>query len=691
MKRRPALLVAAASLALGVGTALVLDAFYPPALARYQDRSAVVLDRDGEPLRGFTSRDGMWRFPATTADVAPDFLRFLTAYEDKRFRNHPGVDPLAILRASFQWAAAGRPVSGASTLTMQTVRLLEPRPRTLASKIVEMARALQLEWHFDKDRILAMYLTLAPFGGNLEGVTAASRFYFDKHPRWLTPGEAALLVVLPQAPSRLRPDRYPGRARAARDKVLARMETLGVLSSRQGAEARGEGVPTTRRTAPFLAPHLAQRLRSRDPERAVHRTFIERDLQIAVESLARRHLARLEPGVSLALMVVDNDSLTVRAYVGSADFMDAERQGQVDMTRAVRSPGSALKPFIYGAAFDVLNLHPETLVSDRPLRFGDYAPVNFDSRFRGDVTIREALQLSLNVPAVAVLDALGPTRFATLIAGAGPRLRLDSRINRPALPMALGGVGTTLGDLTTLFAGLARGGVAAVPLLTAADPSPAPKRFLSPQAAWYVSEILRGTPPPAARIAARHTGQWRRIALKTGTSYGFRDAWAMGYDGRHTVGVWVGRPDGGFGTDRTGRTKAAPVLFDVFDLLEPPSQDAVAPPPEGVIVARNEDLPTPLRRLRHKTAPLRRAGGPEIAFPPDGVLVELGIGGGDPLPLVVKVRNGTPPFTWIADGVPVVIATRDRQAEFHPEGPGFVDLSVIDATGKSERARVQLR
>ncbi|MDH3476106.1 MAG: transglycosylase domain-containing protein, partial [Rhodospirillales bacterium] len=375
------------------GAAVALDRVFPPELSRLGGTSTLVLDSQGRLLRAFTTADGAWRLATVPAQVDPLYLAMLEAYEDRRFRYHPGVDPLAVLRAAGQALRAGRVVSGASTLTMQTARLLEPRPRGLWAKLVEAARALQLEARYGKDRVLGFYLTLAPFGGNLEGLRAASLAYLGKEPVRLTPGEAALLVALPQSPSRLRPDRFPAAARAARDKVLAVMERRGLLSAHQAAEAREEPVPRRRRDLPFHAPHLARRLASGGAP--VLRTTIDGDLQRALERLAALEMHLLQPRASLAALVVENGSGRVLAYLGSADFFDSARAGQVDMVRAVRSPGSALKPFIYGMAFDELLVHPETIVADLPTRFGDYRPENFQRSYHGEVTVREALQRSL--------------------------------------------------------------------------------------------------------------------------------------------------------------------------------------------------------------------------------------------------------------------------------------------------------
>ncbi|MFZ2870488.1 penicillin-binding protein 1C, partial [Zavarzinia sp.] len=556
-----------AALAVLAGLALVLDRAYPLPLDLVASRSTIVLDASGQPLRAFQADDGRWRFTAQPADVDPRFIAMLTAYEDRRFRDHWGVDPVAVLRAAGQAVVAGSIVSGASTLSMQTARLIQPRPRTFGAKLIEMARALQLEAHLSKDEILGLYLTLAPYGGNLEGVRAASLFYFGKEPDHLTDGEAALLVALPQSPERRRPDRHEDVARRMRDEVLTRVAEAGVITEAAAREAMEEAVPVARLPAPFFAPHLAERLHRADPAASVIASMIDRDLQQKLEDLAARNIGQFEATANIAILVVANEGRRVVASVGSAGYFDRRRAGPIDMTMAVRSPGSALKPFIYGMGFEDLVCHPETIVVDRPTHFGGYAPKNFDRLYRGEVKLAEALQLSLNIPAVAVLDLVGPRRFSARLAASGVRLRLPDPGAEPSLPIALGGVGVTLRDLVTLYAALADGG-RALPLRDRIhDEAGVPATLLSASAAWQVTAILRDTPPPPHLLPGESTSDGRQIAYKTGTSYGFRDAWAIGYDRDYTVGVWVGRPDGSFSPGRMGREAAAPLVFAAFSML----------------------------------------------------------------------------------------------------------------------------
>ena len=478
---------------LALGGFRLLDSVYPPDLSRLERLSTEVVDREGRLLRSYLSADGMARLPTRAGEVDPRYIRMLIAFEDKRFRDHPGVDPLALARAAGQAVVAGRIVSGASTLTMQTARLLGPRPRGLAAKLVEMFRALQLERRHTKDEILDMYLTLAPFGGNLEGVRAASRAYFGREPKALTAGEAALLVALPRAPGRLRPDRAPAAARTVRDLVLARVAERAGYAKAEIALARREPVGRSRRRTAFLAPHLADRLRAGTPDGTVVRATLDAVLQRRLQTMDRDWAREVGQAGNVAILVVANAGRAVRAHVGSADFHDATRHGRVDFARAVRSPGSTLKPIIYGLAFDRGLAHPATIVEDAPTQFGDYAPANFMDRHYGEISLAEALRLSLNVPAVALLDRLGPVAFVERLRREGIALALGAPDARPGLAVALGGVGITLEDLVRLYAALASDGRVR-PLRHLADAPgnvAAREPLLRPLARWQVVRILR--------------------------------------------------------------------------------------------------------------------------------------------------------------------------------------------------------
>ena len=641
--------------------------------------SHVVLDRDGRLLRAYATEDGRWRLRASVEDVDPRFIKLLLAYEDRRFYTHHGVDPRAFVRAALQLIRERHIVSGGSTLSMQVARLMEPREhRSINAKLRQVTRALQLEYALSKNDILGLYLTLAPYGGNLEGIRAASLAYFGKEPRRLSLGEAALLVALPQSPELRRPDRHPERAQAARDRVLDRAVAQGVVPRDEVAHAKLEPVPNARKALPAWAPHAADNIVAFERDRRIHRLTIEAPLQARLETLARERAIALGPDISVAILAVDNESGEVRARVASSDYFDKRRAGQVDMTRALRSPGSTLKPFIYGLGFEDGLIHPETLIDDRPARYGSYTPENFDLTFQGTVTVRKALQLSLNVPAIAVLGKVGVNRLSARLTEAGAGLVLPKG-EAPGLAMGLGGVGITLNDLTMLYAALARGGVAQ-PLIERQGDAVTPRRLLDPAAAFYIGNILIGAPPP-------DNAPHGRIAFKTGTSYGFRDAWAVGFDGRMTVGVWVGRPDGSPVPGLVGRASAAPILFDAF-ARSGHAPAPLPPSPKGALFAASAKLPPPLQRFGRADG--SNVSPPRIMFPPDGARLELAAGRPSD-PVALKIAGGSGPLTVMVNGVPIPVVGGRRALFFQPDGPGFVRLTVMDARGAADSVMVRLQ
>jgi len=683
MKFRHAILsaIGGAVALIAIGCGAWVAVLGPAPMGAGLDTSHVVLDRNGHLLRAYATKDGRWRLPASVEDVDPLFLTMLFAYEDKRFYEHHGVDLLAMGRAAFQLVTEGHIVSGGSTLTMQVARLLEPRQhRSFYAKLRQVTRALQLEEKLSKSRILSLYLELAPYGGNLEGVRAASLAYFGKEPKRLTVAEAALLVALPQSPEARRPDRHPEAALAARDRVLDRVAEDGAIPADEIAMAKRRDVPHARKELPVLAPHAADEVVSAEPNETVHRLTIDAPLQKSLQDLARDRAHVLGPQMSVAIVAVDNATNEVRARVASADYFDARRSGQVDMSQSLRSPGSTLKPFIYGLGFEDGLIHPETLIDDRPVRYGNYTPENFDLTFQGTVTVRRALQFSLNVPAIAVLDKVGVSRLAARLTQSGAGLVLPKG-EAPGLAMGRGGVGITLSDLTMLYAGLARLGDVA-PLIERQPVKAAEgRRLLDPVAAWYVGNVLIGAPPPDNAPPGR-------IAFKTGTSYGYRDAWAIGFDGRMTIGVWVGRPDGSPVPGLVGRASAAPILFDAFarsGLTPAP----LARAPEGVLFSTTARLPPPLQRFSPAAAASAKGDPPRIMFPPNGARLELASGAGEGLPL--KIAGGRAPLTVMVNGVPLKGREARRTLFFHPDGPGFVRLTVMDARGAADTVTVRLQ
>jgi penicillin-binding protein 1C len=660
----------------------------PLPLADARKVSATIIDRNGKLLRAYAMADGRWRLPVDARkDVDPTYLDLLLGYEDQRFREHSGVDPLALVRAAYQLVTRGHIVSGGSTITMQLARLMEPRrQRSLHAKIHQIVRAIEIERQLDKDEILNLYLALAPFGGNLEGIRAASLAYFGKEPKRLSLAEAALLVALPQSPETRRLDRYPDAARAARDRVLDRMVEEHRVTAEDAAQAKATAVPKWRKPLPILAPHSSDQALAAVKHAPVIRLTLDANLQKVLEPLARDRAIALGQNISVGIIVVDNASGDVLARVGSAGYFDASRAGQVDMTRAVRSPGSTLKPFIYGLAFEDGFVHPESLIDDRPIRFGSYAPENFDMTYQGTVPVKRALQLSLNVPAIALLDRVGSSRLSSRLRQAGANLVLP-KDEAPGLAMGLGGVGVTLQDLALLYSGLPRLG-STKPLreiIGGMADAREPARLMDQVAAWQVASVLIGTPPP-------ENGVGGRIAFKTGTSYGYRDAWSVGFDGHMTIGVWVGRPDGAPVPGLIGRAAAAPILFDAFartGKLPAPLPKA----PKGALIASNTKLPLPLRRFRPMGELVRNGSehALHIQFPLNGSRIDVDRSSGDATPMPVRVAGGMLPMTVMVNGRSVGEIDGRRQRLIDPPGPGFARLTVIDAAGAADTVVVRMQ
>lgn len=623
---------------------IALDRLFPPDLSRLASTGTEVLDRNDHPLALLPAQGGVWRFRADTEP--PLVTNLLIAVEDRRFWYHPGVDPLALLRATAQLIRSGRIISGGSTIAMQAARLLHPRARTVRAKLIEMARGMQLELRYGRRGVLDIWLTLAPFGGNLEGIRAGSLAWFGVPSEAIEPAQAALLVAIPRRPERLRPDRHPAAARAVRDRVLAVGYRAGLF------DASDDAVPTARIPLPRHAPQLVASL----PLEPLVRTTLDLPLQVALERLAQQRLESLPKRASLAILIADAASRDILAlYPG--DWRDRDRSGALDLTQAIRSPGSALKPFIYAMAFSDGIAAPDTILPDLPRRFGGYAPENFDRGFAGSITAGEALQRSLNLPAVALLDRVGPLRFAATLRVAGVTLKLPRGAD-PSLPLALGGDGITLRQATALYAALATDGTGGPLRLLADGPPPPRPTFLAAAAAHQVADVLTRPLPDFGP---------RGIAWKTGTSWGGRDAWALGFDRQHVVAVWIGRPDGTSIPGATGTSLALPELSRVFDLL--PRSPRSAPPPHERPAQRPEVMADALHLL----------------FPPSGAV--LSADG----PVTIRVMGGRRPLTFMVDGAPLPADRIRRDVAWHPAGPGFYHLTVLDADGTSVRANVQVR
>lgn len=676
-----------------------VDFFFPPNLEKIKNSSYLLLDRNDQLISTLPSVDEKWRFPLETLP-APLFMQMLITFEDKRFFYHPGIDPLALIRAVGQLIKHGKIISGGSTLTMQVARLLEPKPRTVFNKLREILRALQLEFHYSKQEILKLYLTLAPYGGNLEGIRAASLAYFKKEADLLTPSEMALLVAIPQFPAAMRPHIHPNRAKHQRDKVIERSFNYRVLSKQQASEAMSDAVPTIRYPFPALAPHLMRNRLKEHPSQHIFKTSLDKVLQEKLEALLLQQSNDFESHQTAAALIVSNKTREILAYVGSAKFLDEHRDGHVDMIKAIRSPGSTLKPFIYAIAFDDGFAHPETFVDDIFTNFQGYTPTNFQDAFHGTLSLRESLQQSLNIPAVLLLDHIGIKRFRDILDNLGIKLKLPAKSPIASLPIALGGVGITLFDLTSLYCALANGGTFSPLNNTFEDKENLKKVFVQPAASWYVTRILENSPVPQGFLDWHATGK-QPVAFKTGTSYGARDAVCVGYtegENGYTVGVWTGRPDGSASPNQLGRKTAAPILLKIFDTLLPQSyqKNKEAQPPHGALLVSNSLLPEALRHLKKdsifKKSKIIESNPLKITFPLDGSTHILRLKNKDqgkiefyPIPISTEGSEG--PLTWFINDKPQSFS--NDKILWQPEKPGFFEITVVDAKGNSHSITVR--
>lgn len=546
----------------------LLDALMPLRVAVPYARG--VYARDGTLLGGFLASDQRWRL-RLAADEIPLHLRTaLLAKEDRYYYWHPGINPLAIGRALYQNLSSQRRASGASTLSMQVVRMLKPKERSYAHKLLEMWQALQLEWHHSKDEILELYLTLAPYGSNIEGVKAASYLFFRKPPAALSLAEATTLVVVPNRPNSLALGRHNAEARKARDRWLSTFAQEGVFTQEEVDRALNEPLEVRRHPMPTLAPHLANRLARHYPRMVDLHTTLDAELQQRLGQLTYQYMRRLRPqGITnAAVLVLDNETREVRAYIGSADYRNVYDQGQVDGVVAVRSPGSTLKPFCYAWAMDRGLITPLSTVPDVPTNLFGYQPENYDDQYHGNVTIAYALAQSLNIPAVRIMQQLGQQYFIDRLAGLGFR-QIGRDRERLGLSMILGGCGVRLEELVGLYGALAARGDYLAPRYLSNGAVLPGQRVFSREASYLTGHMLTQLVRPDLPTAYANTTGLPRIAWKTGTSYGRRDAWAIGYSGRYTVGVWVGNFNGRGHPQLNGSEVATPLLFELFTTLSP--------------------------------------------------------------------------------------------------------------------------
>jgi penicillin-binding protein 1C len=536
-------------------------------------------DRDGIPLRVRLADGGFDSAPGYHYRGDDWIGKAMVAAEDQRFWSHHGVDPLAVARACGQTATAMRRVSGASTLSMQLVRMSSPRPRTLYNKIIEAFRSLQMERQLSKREILSLYLDRAPFGANVIGIEAAARRYFAKSAHDLTLAEASLLAGIPQAPTRCNPERNPQAAERRQAYVLERMAALGMITQEQLANSREQTLRLQPNRYPFLAPHFCDMLAKQTTGGA---TTLDLGLQSTVEeAIAKQMPALAREGIrGAAVVVLDVKTGGIRALVGSPDFRAPVRGAQVNAALAKRSAGSTLKPFVYALGLDRGTHTPLRVLHDVPERFSDYDPVNFDKGHRGVVTLRDALIDSLNLPAIQVEREVGQPRFYGRLRDLGLRT-----VSMPAehygLGLVLGNAEVTLLDLTNAYACLARGGVYQPWTTTPAPPARGGQVF-SAETAWLVSDMLGGDERALDSTGSVADIRFARFAWKTGTSSGFRDAWTIAYNPEYAIGVWLGNPNGRSSPALVGRKVAAPLVWDISRRLYPDGNGPWFARPEAV-------------------------------------------------------------------------------------------------------------
>ncbi|MCL6590294.1 MAG: penicillin-binding protein 1C [Firmicutes bacterium] len=546
----------------------------------FRATSTLVFDRNQKLMYAFTSKDGMWRIRASLGEISPLLQKYLIMYEDQWFYWHPGVNPLALLRALCKNLAARRVVYGGSTITMQIARIMEPKKRTWVNKLIEVFRSFQLEQRYSKRELLEIYFNIAPYGGNIEGVAAAAWIYFGKEPTQLSAAEAALLAVIPNSPTRLRPDLDPHKAKKARDKLLKRLQQRGMLSEREYREALAEKTPGARLPWPKIAPHLCYELKRRYPEVARIHTTVNLPTQVLAQEMLKAHVNSLHSSgiTNGAVVILNNKTHQLIAAVGSADFSNAADQGQVNGFLAPRSPGSALKPFVYALGLDRGLITPQHYLEDVPVDFSGYCPENYDRSYSGLVSARDALARSLNIPAINLLVSLGDDGLYKLLRKAHFSTIAD--VDQYGLPIVIGGCEVNLLELSALYSALASKGNYVYPQWAQEQAISSPINLFSPGAAYLITDILTEVRRPDLPSCWEFTSL-PKAAWKTGTSYGHRDAWSIGYNPYYTIGVWMGNFSGDGRPGLAGAEVAAPLLFDLFNKVKQKNKENewfVAPP-----------------------------------------------------------------------------------------------------------------
>ena len=584
-KRRKKITIIGAAAALFVASLFVLDsAIFPLPLDKLnKPPSRFVYARDGRLLRCFISVDDYWRKPVALEDISPLLIKSVLAREDRWFYYHPGVNVFSLFEALIDNIKAGEIVRGGSTITMQIARMIEPKPRTVKSKLIEILRAMQLELHYSKSELLELYFNIAPYGGNIEGIGAASYFYFDKSPIELTAGQAALLTSIPNSPTYLRPDLNVDNCYDARARVLAYMLDGKIIDSLQYQAALLEKINPEKTSPPFKAPHLCRDLALEYPGQGEITTTIDSKIQQTCEAIVKHYQYALQTRAinNAAVIVIDNRSSEVLALIGSPDFFDNKHQGQINGATALRSPGSALKPFAYALALDEGIISPAIYLEDLPVYYSGYSPENYDDSYRGVVSAADALRMSLNVPAVNLCAQTGLDKFFKVLKSGGLST-LNGKYYDYGLPLVLGSCEVKLLELTNLYSALGRGGIWRPYRLIKDDSRMAGDTLFSPEASYIIAEILSDVTRPDFPSSWEFSANLPKIAWKTGTSYGRRDAWSIGFNPHYTVGVWVGNFTGEPSPNLVGAESAAPILFDIFTTISSKTEDGWFTRPENV-------------------------------------------------------------------------------------------------------------
>jgi penicillin-binding protein 1C len=621
--------------------------------------ASYITDSQGELLHVLMADDERYRLQTQAKDVDPTFIDLLLAYEDQRYYQHHGVDWLAMARASWQLASRGYIVSGGSTLTMQSIRLMEPNPRTVWNKLDQMRKAIALERSHTKEQILSLYLSLAPYGSNIEGVQMASLSWFGKWANELTPAESALLVALPQSPERRRPDRFPKRADEARQIVLERALHKGIIDDDYLTTALLSPLPKRIKSMPKMAPHLAYKLRAEGHYQA--NTTLNSEYQSTLNTIATQ--TRLKSNTNIAMLLANAKTGEIHAYVGSQSYTDFNKQGAVDYSQAIRSPGSTLKPFIYAQAASEQLIHLNGMIKDERINIQGYQPQNLNRRFYGDITIGEALQRSLNIPAVKVLHKLGPERFKSKLAQANIPLRQGQ-----GLPIALGGAGLTLHELVSLYTALGNKGKVTNVSATNTNNNISHNIFGADQIA-QINHLLSNNTAGAGRLHGRIKRQ--AIAYKTGTGPGGSDAWAIGTNGDYVVGIWIGSPKGEHVANNTGLGEAVPVMNRVFDGL-----------PTGLL---EQELPAEAPEVLASFD--KRKSKLTVRFPEDGSVIEAR---NKTIPLPIVLENAVyPVLVLVNNQVPRWVTQTNSHVALHQNGT--YDVKMVDTMGRAANIHFVVR